>query len=46
VSHHLKILVEAGVLTRRQRGRWAYYRLVPGTLDDIAMLVKASSAES
>ena len=46
VSHHLKILVEAGILTRRQRGRWAYYRLVPGTLDDIAMLLKASSAES
>jgi ArsR family transcriptional regulator, arsenate/arsenite/antimonite-responsive transcriptional repressor len=46
VSHHLKILVDAGILTRQQRGRWAYYRLVPGTLDDIAMLLKTSSAES
>ena len=39
VSHHLKVLVDAGILTREQRGRWAYYRLVPDTLDDIAHLV-------
>lgn len=39
VSHHLKVLVEAGVLTREQRGRWAYYRLVPDTLTDIARLI-------
>jgi ArsR family transcriptional regulator len=32
VSHHLKILVEAGLLTREQRGRWAYYSLAPGAL--------------
>jgi ArsR family transcriptional regulator, arsenate/arsenite/antimonite-responsive transcriptional repressor len=29
VSHHLKVLSEAGILGREQRGRWAYYRLVP-----------------
>jgi ArsR family transcriptional regulator len=29
VSHHLKILVEAGFLTRSKRGSWAYYKLVP-----------------
>jgi len=46
VSHHLKILVDAGILTRQQRGKWAYYRLLPGTLDDIAMLLKTPSAES
>lgn len=39
VSHHLKVLVDAGILTREQRGKWAYYRLVPGTLDDIAGLI-------
>lgn len=33
VSHHLKILVEAGLLERTQRGKWAYYRVVPATLD-------------
>jgi ArsR family transcriptional regulator len=27
VSHHLKKLVEAGLLLREQRGVWAYYRL-------------------
>jgi ArsR family transcriptional regulator len=27
VSHHLKVLHEAGLLTREQRGKWAYYRL-------------------
>ena len=32
VSHHLKILVDAGLLVREQRGRWAYYSLVPGAL--------------
>lgn len=36
VSHHLKILVEAGLLERTQRGKWAYYRLVPATLDALA----------
>ena len=36
VSHHLKTLVEAGLLTRTQRGKWAYYRLVPATLDALA----------
>jgi ArsR family transcriptional regulator len=39
VSHHLKILVDAGILTREQRGRWAYYRLVPDTLSTIARLL-------
>jgi ArsR family transcriptional regulator, arsenate/arsenite/antimonite-responsive transcriptional repressor len=27
VSHHLKVLSDAGLLERDQRGRWAYYRL-------------------
>ncbi|MHA7176916.1 ArsR/SmtB family transcription factor [Arthrobacter sp. Sr24] len=33
VSHHLKILVEAGLLEREKRGTWAYYSLVPGALE-------------
>lgn len=36
VSHHLKILTEAGFLSRSKRGTWAYYRLVPGSLDAAA----------
>ena len=40
VSHHLKILVDAGILAREQRGRWAYYRLVPDTLKTLADLIR------
>jgi ArsR family transcriptional regulator, arsenate/arsenite/antimonite-responsive transcriptional repressor len=36
VSHHLKVLVDAGLLTRDKRGVWAYYRLVPGALDALS----------
>lgn len=36
VSHHLKVLVDAGLLTREKRGVWAYYALVPGALDAVA----------
>jgi ArsR family transcriptional regulator len=36
VSHHLKVLMEAGFLTRSRRGTWAYYALIPGSLDAVA----------
>ncbi len=36
VSHHLKVLVDAGLLEREKRGVWAYYRLVPDRLADVA----------
>lgn len=39
VSHHLKTLVEAGLLSREKRGVWAYYSLVPGALDDVARVL-------
>lgn len=29
VSHHLKVLTEAGLLTRERRGTWAWFSLVP-----------------
>lgn len=32
VSHHMKLLVEAGLVTREQRSKWAYYQVVPETL--------------
>jgi ArsR family transcriptional regulator len=41
VSHHLKILVEAGLLHREKRGTWAYYSIVPGALERAAGLVAA-----
>ncbi|WP_375502127.1 ArsR/SmtB family transcription factor [uncultured Jatrophihabitans sp.] len=36
VSHHLKQLVDAGLITRDQRGRWSYYRVVQPALDAVA----------
>jgi len=39
VSHHLKVLVDAGLLTRDKRGVWAYYALVPGALAALAALI-------
>jgi len=33
ISHHLKILVDAGIFTRDKRGVWAYYALVPAAMD-------------
>lgn len=36
VSHHMKVLVDAGLLTREQRGKWAYYRLTPGAMESLA----------
>lgn len=32
VSHHMKQLVEAGLVVREQRGRWAYYSAVTSVL--------------
>jgi ArsR family transcriptional regulator, arsenate/arsenite/antimonite-responsive transcriptional repressor len=40
ISHHLKILVDAGILARDKRGVWAYYTLVPGALDALASVLR------
>jgi ArsR family transcriptional regulator len=39
VSHHLKSLLSAGLVTREQRGSWAYYRVVPETLASLRALL-------
>jgi ArsR family transcriptional regulator, arsenate/arsenite/antimonite-responsive transcriptional repressor len=36
VSHHLRVLHEAGLVTREKRGPWAYYRAVPARLAAVA----------
>jgi ArsR family transcriptional regulator len=33
VSHHLKVLADAGLVHREQRGRWAYFRVNPEPLE-------------
>jgi ArsR family transcriptional regulator, arsenate/arsenite/antimonite-responsive transcriptional repressor len=35
VSHHLKVLAEAGLVTGEKRGRWVWYRVVPERLDQL-----------
>ena len=41
VSHHLRVLVDAGLLTREKRGVWAYFTLVPGALDSLAAMLSS-----
>lgn len=41
VSHHLKVLVDAGLLIRDKRGVWAYFTLVPGALDSLAAVLSS-----
>jgi len=36
VSHHMKLLAEAGLVTREQRGKWAYFAIADGALDAAA----------
>ena len=42
VSHHLKVLVDAGLLTRDKRGVWAYFALVPGALNSLAAVLTSA----
>lgn len=39
ISHHLKVLHEAGLLEREKRGVWVYYRVRSGELDQLATLI-------
>ena len=44
VSHHLKKLVQAGLLQREQRGTWAYYSLRPDALGGLAAALDLQGA--
>jgi ArsR family transcriptional regulator, arsenate/arsenite/antimonite-responsive transcriptional repressor len=39
ISHHLKVLHEAGLLDREKRGVWVYYRVNAAALGDLAALL-------
>ena len=41
VSHHMKQLVDAGLATREQRGRWAFYAVVPDALEALGAALHA-----
>lgn len=41
VSHHMKLLAEAGLVTREQRGKWAYFAIADGALDAAATALRS-----
>lgn len=41
VSHHLKLLHDAGLLEREKRGAWAFYRVVPERLEALRAALSA-----
>jgi len=46
VSHHLKVLTEAGLVARSRRGPWAYYRVVVDQLDMLAAALAAPADDA
>jgi len=45
VSHHLRILREAGLVEAERRGTWAYYRLVPDAIGRLRDVFAAPALE-
>lgn len=43
VSHHLKVMYEAGLLHKERRGNWIYYRLVPERLEALRQALTVPS---
>ena len=39
ISHHLRVLREAGLISSERRGTWVYYRTNPGVLGRLAALL-------
>ena len=46
VSHHLKVLRDAGLLTSQRRASWVYYAVVPETLAALSALLRTGVATS
>jgi ArsR family transcriptional regulator len=46
VSHHLRVLHEAGLLSRERRGQWVYYRIVPEQLAALGAALRVSVSEA
>jgi ArsR family transcriptional regulator, arsenate/arsenite/antimonite-responsive transcriptional repressor len=42
VSHHLRVLHEAGLLSRERRGQWVYYRIVAEQLSALRAALDVS----
>jgi ArsR family transcriptional regulator len=39
ISHHMKTLLDAGLVTAEKRGLWVYYRLAPSAIADVSAAV-------
>ena len=39
ISHHTRILAEAGLIAGEKRGRWMWWRVVPERLKDVARIL-------
>ena len=46
VSHHLRVLFDAGMVQRERRGNWVYYRAVPGALDGVRAALGEERSQS
>ncbi|MDQ0808425.1 ArsR family transcriptional regulator [Streptomyces sp. B3I7] len=46
ISHHLKVLREAGLVGSERRGTWVYYWIQPAALNQLSALLQAAPANS
>lgn len=44
VSHHMRLLADAGLITREQRGKWAFYAVVDDALDALSSALTSKRA--
>jgi ArsR family transcriptional regulator len=45
VSHHVRVLLDGGFVTREQRGSWAHYRVVPDALSALSALLGPTAVD-
>jgi ArsR family transcriptional regulator len=41
ISHHTRILAEAGLITGEKRGRWMWWRIVPERLGEVSRILSS-----
>ncbi len=46
ISHHLRVLREAGLLSSQRRGSWVYYRVEPAALAQLSALLDIALPEA
>ena len=46
ISHHLKILREAGLLDCERRGTWVYYWVIPSALEQLSAVLATDTTQS